>query len=77
VFRHNNELFAEPSWIQVMHGQRIYPRGYHPLVDAMPEAKVREHVETVQHVIANCVEAMPTHADFIARACPAEKLQAA
>ncbi len=36
VFREGNELFAEPSWVQVMHGQRIEPRGYHGLVDSYP-----------------------------------------
>jgi tryptophan 7-halogenase len=36
VFRDGNELFAEPSWVQVMHGQRMVPRGYHALVDAHP-----------------------------------------
>jgi len=77
VFRDGNELFAEPSWIQVMHGQRVYPRSYHALADATPELKVREHVDTVLKVIDNCVEAMPTHEAFIAKACAAEKLQAA
>ena len=30
VFRKNEELFAENSWVQVMLGQGIIPRAYHP-----------------------------------------------
>jgi len=69
VFREANEMFAEPSWVQVMHGQRVHPRGYHPLVDTFPEEQVRQHVDTVRGVIGNCVGAMPTHAAFIAKHC--------
>ena len=73
VFREGNELFAEPSWVQVMHGQRMRPRAYHALVDAQGEQAIREHVETVRAVIANCVKAMPDHAEFIAHACAAKR----
>jgi tryptophan halogenase len=69
VFREGNELFAEPSWVQVMHGQRMAPRGYHALVDSFPDEKVHSHVETVRGVIANCVRRMPTHEEYIARHC--------
>jgi tryptophan halogenase len=69
VFRDSIELFAEPSWIQVMHGQGIHPRAYHPLVDVHSEQAVRDHVDAVRNVIANCVKAMPTHDAFIARHC--------
>jgi tryptophan 7-halogenase len=71
VFREGAEMFAEPSWVQVMHGQRLQPRGYHGLADALPEEKVLQHVEGIRGVIANCVRAMPEHAAFIDRFCAA------
>ena len=40
IFREGNELFAEPSWMQVMHGQRVEPRSYHALVDVYSEEKI-------------------------------------
>jgi tryptophan halogenase len=69
VFREGNEMFAEPSWVQVMHGQRIHPRGYHPLVDLQPEQKIADFLAGVRGVIAMCVDVMPRHDDFIARNC--------
>lgn len=71
VFREAEELFAEPSWIQVMVGQRFMPRGYSAMVDAIDADAAVKHVETVRGVIANCVLAMPTHQEFIARHCAA------
>ena len=69
VFREGNEMFAEPSWVQVMHGQRIHPRGYHPLVDLQPEEKIADFLAGVRGVIGKCVDVMPRHDDFIARNC--------
>jgi len=71
VFRENNEMFAEPSWVQVMHGQRIHPRAYHALVDLYPEAKIADYLRNVQGVIGACAQAMPTHDQFIAKLCSA------
>ncbi len=70
-FREGEEMFALTSWVQVMLGQRIVPRGYHPVVDQMAEPELREFVEGVKRVVAACVQAMPTHAQFIARHCQA------
>ncbi len=71
-YLHNSEiLFALPSWVQVMLGQRIMPRGYHPMVDEMPDAELAEQVERVGRVIASCVDAMPSHQEFIDETCKA------
>ena len=67
VFREHTEMFAEVSWIQVMHGQGLRPRGYHGLADLLPEEQVAGFVGNVRDVIRNCVAQMPTHDAFIAR----------
>jgi tryptophan halogenase len=69
VFRENQELFSEISWVEVLLGQRIVPRGYHPLVDTLPPERVAEFLAGVKSTIARCVEAMPTHEQFIAEHC--------
>lgn len=70
-FRNGEDFFALPSWVQVMLGQRILPRGYHPMVDEMPEPDLIEFVERTRQVLANCVAAMPSHQQFIDGYCKA------
>lgn len=69
VIRHSDELFAEPSWIQVMVGQGLMPRSHHPFADQLPETELAAYLENVRQVIARCVQTMPLHADFIAQHC--------
>ncbi len=69
IFRDANELFAEASWVQVMYGQGLRPRGWHGLVDAVPDEKILAYMRNIQGVIANCIRVMPTHAEFIAKHC--------
>ena len=71
VQRHNNELFGEVAWQQVMVGQNVQPGGYHPLVDLQSDANVEAYLASVADVIAKCVDVMPSHADFIAGYCRA------
>jgi tryptophan halogenase len=70
-YRNAEELFALTSWVEVMIGQRILPRTYHPAVDQLSDTELRQLMEGVQRVIASCVDAMPMHQQFIARHCAA------
>jgi tryptophan 7-halogenase len=74
IFRDNNEMFNDLSWLEVMHGQGIRPRGYHPLVDRLPVTQIETLLHEVKTVIDDCVDFMPTHAQFIAENCKAPKL---
>lgn len=73
IYRDNNELFAEASWLQVMHGQRVKARSCHPLAGVRPAAEIDALLKDVQRVIAKCVEVMPTQAQFIAEHCAAPR----
>lgn len=70
-FRNAEEMFALTSWVEVMIGQRIMPRAWHPAVDQLSDAQLQQLMDDVQRVIAKCVDAMPTHEQFIARCCAA------
>jgi tryptophan halogenase len=70
-FRNAEEMFAITSWIQVMLGQHIVPEHYHPAVDLVPDQEIMGLIDSIRTVIAACVDAMPTHAQFIARYCSA------
>lgn len=71
VLRDNNELFADSSWLQVMHGQGIRPTDYPPLADGLSEQELAEFMSEVESVIKKCIAVMPTHAEFIAANCAA------
>ncbi|HTU66743.1 MAG TPA: tryptophan halogenase family protein [Steroidobacteraceae bacterium] len=68
-FRNADEMFGLTSWVQVMLGQRIVPAAWHPMVDRVPEAELRQLGDSVRGVIASCVAAMPMHEQFIDRVC--------
>lgn len=72
VKRFNQELFNENSWVEVFHGQRIFPKGYHPLVDNLEDSELERRMAHIKKVIDSSVEAMPTHAEFIEQFCKAE-----
>jgi tryptophan 7-halogenase len=70
-YRNADEMFALTSWVQVMLGQGIVPRAYHPLVDLVADSDLARLDESVHGVIASCVAAMPMHEQFIDRCCKA------
>lgn len=70
-FRNADELFTLASWVQVMLGQRIYPRTYHPAVDWVSDRDMLALVDHVERVIASNVQLMPPHEAFIERCCSA------
>lgn len=70
-FREDDELFAEESWIQVFLGQGMIPRGYDPMVDIKSDAQVSQYLGNIAAVIGKCVAVMPTHAEYVAKTCPA------
>lgn len=72
-FREGGELFAESSWIQVMHGQGIRAQSYNPLVDLRSQEEVRDLLTNTATVIQKCVAVMPTHAEYVAKHCAATR----
>ena len=73
TYREGMELFTKNNWIQVMHGQRLRPKSYHPLVDLISEEEINGYLNEVEGVIKNCVHAMPTHSAYIAASCAASQ----
>ncbi len=71
IFREDEELFAEESWIQVFLGQGIIPRSYDPLVQIKSDVQIAQYLGNIQSVIGKCVDVMPSHADYVAKTCPA------
>lgn len=74
IFRNSTEMFNELSWLEVMHGQGLRPRSYHPLVDRMPLTDIQQRLASIKQVIDKSADYMPSHAQFIAEHCKARKM---
>jgi hypothetical protein len=72
--REGHELFADIAWMQVMHGQGLRARSYHPLADLPSESQVEEYLTTVKGIVSRCVDVMPAHSAYIARHCAADPI---
>ena len=71
IVQDKGELFTEQAWQQVLIGQGILPTGHHPLADQLSPADLSAFLDTTRRSVAASAAAMPSHADFIARHCPA------
>ena len=72
VYREHEELFTESSWIQVLLGQNVMPRSYHPMVDLLSDEELTQMLEGTRGVLQRAAGVMPTHEQFIAKFCAAE-----
>jgi tryptophan halogenase len=71
VFRRNEELFAENSWVQVMMGQGIMPRAYHPIAGKLRDDELERLLATIREQVAKTVATLPDHAAYVANYCGA------
>jgi tryptophan halogenase len=77
VFRRNEELFAENSWVQVMMGQGIEPESYHPIAAKLRDDELDRLLRMIRGQVADTVASLPDHQSYVARYCGAEVPQAA
>jgi tryptophan 7-halogenase len=66
-------LFSRDSWLSVLMGQGMTPQGYDRLADAYALPALEERLAEFRRRIQSNVEAMPTHAEFIAEYCGTEE----
>jgi tryptophan halogenase len=71
IFREGAELFGTPSWVAVLLGQGVAPEEQEPIAEAVDAALLTEALDKMRLSYRQMAEHMPTHSDFIARACPA------
>lgn len=71
IIREKDELFTETSWLAVMHGQGIKPRGHHPVATTLGHDEVHRRMEQMRQVMLASAGHMPSHEDFIRENCSA------
>ena len=67
VTRHQDELFTEAAWVQVMLGQGIMPLDHNPLANSIQPEDLSEFLANVKAIINRAVDNMPEHEQFIQR----------
>jgi len=72
IVAHELELFRNPSWLAVYTGQGIWPERYDPLADAR-NVDYQGRLQGLRRGMEETAAAMPSHADFIAKHCAAER----
>jgi tryptophan halogenase len=77
VFRRNEELFAENSWVQVMMGQGIMPKSYHPIATKLSNSELTKLLTTIRDNVSQTVSGLPEHEAYVARYCGASNASAA
>lgn len=73
VFKKAEELFGETSWIQVMMGQGLMPKQYHPIVDLMGDDELEDFLNKIKSGVKRKVDNWPDHNDFIQHYCKSAK----
>jgi tryptophan halogenase len=71
ITREHEELFTEVGWLQVLIGQGAEPAGHHPIADTIDPDELAEYMRMIELLYAHEADAMPSHADFLARHCQA------
>ncbi len=77
VFRRNEELFAENSWVQVMMGQGITPRAHHPIAEKPGDEELARLLAGLRDQVARTVAKLPEHAAYVEQYCGAPRARAA
>ncbi len=69
VFRPSDELFAENSWIQVLMGQGVMPRGHHPVADLMGPAELAQFLGDIELRVSRTAAGLPSHQAYVEQLC--------
>lgn len=73
IVRSKDELFTETSWLAVMHGQGLVPKGHHPIATGIGNDEVHARLEQMREIVNASAEFMPSQREFIAEHCAASQ----
>lgn len=69
IHRDPDDLFHEPSWVQVLVGQGVVPQDYHPLANSISEVQLKEMLGNIKKVKQSPIEKIPSHDVFLQQVC--------
>jgi tryptophan halogenase len=65
LVKENFDIFLESSWLQVMLGQGILPRDYHPLADTLSDEQLRDKLRNTKATKEQPLPKIPAHDEFL------------
>lgn len=65
LFREQNDLFLDSSWLQVMLGQGIIPKDYHPIANSVPDQALQAMLKKVKAAKNDPIASLPSHDEFL------------
>lgn len=66
LFREQNDLFLESSWLQVLVGQGVIPQDYHPIANTYSQEKLADMLEKMKLIKREPLSRLPLHDEFLA-----------
>jgi len=72
LYKDPEDLFRESSWVQVMVGQGLKPKGYHAMANRISSEQLSGFLGDVQRLIERATDELPDHQDFIDAHCKAD-----
>ena len=69
LFRDQIDIFLEPSWLQVMLGQGVVPRDYHPIANSLSDAQLQEKLKNTLKLKKDPLPKMPEHDRWLEMVC--------
>ncbi len=65
LFREQNDLFSEVAWLQVMLGQNLFPKNYHPMAKQLTNEQLNGFLNDLAKIYKSTCDKMPTHEQFL------------
>ncbi|MEO0974640.1 MAG: tryptophan 7-halogenase, partial [Pseudomonadota bacterium] len=65
LFPDHQDIFLEPSWLQVLLGQGVMPADYHPLAGTLSDEQLIEKLRVMREAKRDPLAQMPTHDGFL------------
>ena len=70
IFPSLDELFDIRGWVQVMIGQDVMPKHWHPLADSLEEDRLRKFLEMTEQAYVQEAARLPDHGAYVSRFAP-------
>jgi tryptophan halogenase len=65
AYQDQDELFRVDSWVQVMLGQGLVPRAFHPFGRMIPDGDLEQSLSALSENIRAASERLPSHEAFL------------